>query len=110
MQTIVSFFLSRRIVFPGPEVRLVEVEPGVKVLCQCHWQEERPSPVTLVVVHGLESSSESAYMLGLAKKGLAAGMNVVRINQRNCGGTEGEAATLYHSGQSRDVASVAQNL
>ena len=110
MQTLASFFLSRRIVLPAPEERLIEVEPGVKVLCQCHWQNDRQTPLTLVVVHGLEGSSESAYMLGLAKKGLAAGMNVVRMNQRNCGGTEGVAPTLYHSGLSRDVASVAQNL
>jgi predicted alpha/beta-fold hydrolase len=89
---------------------LIEVESGVKVLCQCHWQKDRQTPLTLVVVHGLEGSSESAYMLGLAKKGLAAGMNVVRMNQRNCGGTEGVAPTLYHSGLSRDVAAVAQNL
>jgi len=89
---------------------LVEVEPGVKILCQGHWQNDRQSPLTLVVVHGLEGSSESAYMLGLAKKGLAAGMNVVRMNQRNCGGTEDVAPTLYHSGLSRDVAAVAQNL
>ena len=110
MQTLASFFLSRRIVLPAPEERLVEVESGVTVLCQCHWQEDRRAPLTLVVVHGLEGSSESAYMLGLAKKGLAAGMNVVRMNQRNCGGTEGVAPTLYHSGLSRDVAAVAQNL
>src|SRR5438876_1188918 len=49
-------------------------------------------------------------MLGIAKKGLAAGMNVVRMNQRNCGGTEGVAPVLYHSGLSRDVAAVAQSL
>ncbi len=95
---------------PPPEERLIEVEPGIKVLCQCHWQNDRKTPLTLVVVHGLEGSSESAYMLGMAKKGLAAGMNVVRMNQRNCGGTEGVAPTLYHSGLSRDVAAVAQNL
>ena len=95
---------------PPPEERLIEVEPGIKVLCPCHWQKHRQTPLTLVVVHGLEGSSESAYMLGLAKKGLAAGMNVVRMNQRNCGGTEGVAPTLYHSGLSRDVAAVAQNL
>ena len=109
-QTLASFFLSRRIVLPRSEERLIEVEPGVKVLCECHWQKDRQTPLTLVVVHGLEGSSESAYMLGLAKKGLAAGMNVVRMNQRNCGGTEGVAPTLYHSGLSRDVAAVAQNL
>jgi len=109
-QTLASFFLSRRIFLPPPEERLIEVEPGVTVLCQCHWQNDRQTPLTLVVVHGLEGSSESAYMLGMAKKGLAAGMNVVRMNQRNCGGTEGVAPTLYHSGLSRDVAAVAQYL
>jgi predicted alpha/beta-fold hydrolase len=49
-------------------------------------------------------------MLGIAAKGLAAGMNVVRMNQRNCGGTDDLSATLYHSGRSQDIAAVAQNL
>jgi hypothetical protein len=49
-------------------------------------------------------------MLGIAAKGLAAGMNVVRMNQRNCGGTDALSPTLYHSGRSRDVAALAQNL
>ena len=49
-------------------------------------------------------------MLGIAAKGLAAGMNVVRMNQRNCGGTDGLAPTLYHSGRSQDIAAVAGNL
>ena len=49
-------------------------------------------------------------MQGIAAKGLALGMNVVRMNQRNCGGTEGLAPTLYHSGRSQDIAAVAQNL
>lgn len=66
--------------------------------------------MTIVVVHGLEGSSESQYMLGVTSKGLAAGVNVVRMNQRNCGGTEGIAPTLYHSGLSRDVAAVAQSV
>jgi uncharacterized protein len=37
-------------------------------------------------------------------------MNVVRMNQRNCGGTDALSSSLYHSGRSRDVAAVAQNL
>ena len=32
------------------------------------------------------------------------------MNQRNCGGTEALAPTLYHSGRSQDVAAVVQNL
>jgi len=49
-------------------------------------------------------------MLGIAGKGTAAGMNVVRMNQRNCGGTDALSATLYHSGRSQDIAAVAQHL
>jgi uncharacterized protein len=109
-QTLANFFLPRRIVLPPAEQRLVEVEPGVKVLCHCHWQADRRSAMTIVVVHGLEGSSESQYMLGVTSKALAAGVNVVRMNQRNCGGTEGIAPTLYHSGLSRDVAAVAHSV
>ena len=110
MQTLASFFLPRRIDLPASEERYVEVEPGVRVLCHCHWQAHRKSALTVIIVHGLEGSSDSQYMLGLAAKGLAAGMNVVRMNQRNCGGTDGLSPTLYHSGRSQDVAAVAQNL
>jgi predicted alpha/beta-fold hydrolase len=49
-------------------------------------------------------------MLGVAEKGLAAGMNVIRMNQRTCGGTGSLAPTLYHSGRSADVMAVANSL
>ena len=110
IQTLASYFLPRRIPLPAAEARLIEVEPGVQVLCHCHWQADRESALTVIVVHGLEGSSDSQYMLGIAAKGLAAGMNVVRMNQRNCGGTDRLSPTLYHSGRSQDVAAVAQNL
>ena len=45
-------------------------------------------------------------MLGIAKKGLAAGMNVVRMNQRNCGGSEKLTPTLYNSAMSGDYRAV----
>ena len=89
---------------------MVEVAPGVRVLCHCHWQENRSAALTVILVHGLEGSSDSQYMLGIAEKALAAGMNAVRFNQRNCGGTESLAPVLYHSGLSNDVAAVAREL
>jgi uncharacterized protein len=110
IQTLASYFLPRRIPLPAAEARLIEVEPGAQVLCHCHWQTDRESALTVIVVHGLEGSSDSQYMLGIAAKGLAAGMNVVRMNQRNCGGTDRLSPTLYHSGRSQDVAAVAENL
>lgn len=110
MQTIASFVLPRRVDLPAAEERAIEVAPGVKVLCHCHWQPEPQGALTVLVVHGLEGSSDSQYMLGIAAKGLAVGMNVVRMNQRNCGGTDGMSPTLYHSGRSGDVAAVAHHL
>jgi uncharacterized protein len=110
VQNLAAFFLSRRIQLPSAEQRLIEVEPGIPVLCHCHWQKERSSALTLIVVHGLEGSSESQYMLGIARNGLAAGMNVVRMNQRNCGGMDHCAPTLYNSSRSDDVWAVARDL
>jgi predicted alpha/beta-fold hydrolase len=109
LQTLGSFLFKRHFGLAPHEDRLIEVEPGVSVLCKCHWQADRQAALTIIVVHGLEGSSESDYMLGIAQKGFAAGMNVVRMNQRNCGGTNALAATLYHSGRSADVAAVAKN-
>ncbi len=92
----------------------MEVAPGIKIRCWCHWQgdkkEDRSKPLTLIVVHGLEGSSDSQYMLGVARNGLAAGMNVVLMNQRNCGGMDHGAPTLYNSGLSGDVAAVVRNV
>jgi len=110
VQTLASFFLQRRLVLPPSEDRLIEVEQGAKILCHCHWQPDRANALTMIVVHGLEGSSDSQYMVGLAAKGMAMGMNVVRFNQRNCGGTDQLSPTLYHSGRSPDIAAVAQNL
>jgi len=110
VQTLASFFLPRRTRLRAPEARFIEVEDGVKVLCHCHWQPERQHALTVIIVHGLEGSSDSDYMLGIADRGTAAGMNVIRMNQRNCGGTDHLAPTLYHSGRSADIAAVTKKL
>ena len=68
------------------------------------------SRLTLIIVHGLEGSADSQYVIGTGSKAWAAGMNVVRMNMRNCGGTETLTPTLYHSGLSQDVGTVAQEL
>jgi len=92
------------------ESRLFQVEAGTQILGHCHWQPERAKAPTLVLIHGLEGSSESLYMLGCAEKALVAGFNVVRLNQRNCGGTEQLTPTLYNSGLSADYAAVVREL
>src|ERR1700689_5164342 len=73
---------------PSPQDRLFTVEPGTQILARCNWQPQPKAFPTLVMVHGLEGSSESPYMRGLAERGFLAGFNVLRVNQRNCGGTD----------------------
>jgi predicted alpha/beta-fold hydrolase len=95
---------------PAPETRLFEVAPDARVMARCHWQPAPASHPTLIALHGLEGSSDAHYMAGMADKAWARGFNVVRLNQRNCGGTEHLSATLYHSGLSADVAVVLEAL
>jgi predicted alpha/beta-fold hydrolase len=57
-------------------------------------------------VHGLEGSSKSQYVIGNSNKLWQAGCNIIRMNMRNCGGTDALSPTLYHSGLSDDVLAV----
>ena len=66
--------------------------------------------MTLVIVHGLEGSSQSQYVIGTGSKAWRAGMNVVRMNMRNCGGSESLGPTLYNSSMSADVRVIAETL
>ena len=115
LQTIFGNYLRRIDSLPPAMPELVEVSPATpsqplasQVLCHCHWQPEavQATRPTAILVHGLEGSSNSQYMVGNANKLWQAGCNVVRMNMRNCGGTEQLSPTLYHSGLSGDVAAV----
>lgn len=110
LQTLAGNFLRRPPFELEGEPCLIEVEEATKsqVLCHCHWQPEeiRQDRLTLVLVHGLEGSSRSQYVLGNTARAWAAGCNVIRMNMRNCGHTDHLSPTLYHSGMSQDVARV----
>jgi predicted alpha/beta-fold hydrolase len=114
LQTIVGNFLPRTNSLPAPVQQLVEVTPAhghqisTQILCECHWQPEetRASRPTIIILHGLEGSSHSQYVIGNANKLWREGCNVIRMNMRNCGGTEKLTPTLYHSGLSGDIAAV----
>lgn len=87
---------------PAAEPRFFDVAADARVLAHCNWQPGRAEAPTLLTLHGLEGSSEAHYMRGLADKAFARGFNVVRLNQRNCGGTEHLSRGLYHSGLTAD--------
>ncbi len=109
-QTIAGWAWPRRFRAYPDEARLFEVEPGVRLLARCRWHEDRTTRATLVLVHGLGGSADAPYVLGAAHLAYRAGANVVRLNQRNCGGTEHLTPTLYHSGMSGDLEAVVREL
>src|SRR2546425_5668110 len=92
------------------EERLFEVEPESRVLARCRWQANRAEHSTLVMWHGMEGSTASPYMLTTAVKAFRSGFNVVRVNIRNCGGTEHLTPTLYHGGLADDLRAVLDEL
>jgi predicted alpha/beta-fold hydrolase len=95
---------------PPPTIRYFDVAPETRVLAHCHWQRDAWSHPTLIALHGLNGSSDAHYMRGLAAKAFARGMNVLRLNQRNCGGTERLAPGLFHSGLTDDAKQVIEEL
>jgi predicted alpha/beta-fold hydrolase len=81
-----------------------------RVLAHCHWQHRRWERPTLILLHGLNASSDAHYMKGTASKAFAGGLNVVRLNQRNCGRTEHLSPGLFHSGLTADARHVIDEL
>ena len=112
-QTLAAYAWPRRYRLrrsPGDEERLFEPEPNVKVLAHCRWHEDSRAHATVVIWHGMEGSTKSVYMIATAAKAFRAGFNVVRVNFRNCGGTEHLTPTLYHGGLSEDLRAVVNEL
>lgn len=112
LMTVMPRFRAQRTLLNGitAQPRLFDVASNARLLGYCHWQPDPRQHPTVVLVHGLEGCSESHYMLGIAAKACRAGFNVIRLNQRNCGGTDHLSSTLYHSGLSGDLASVIAEL
>ncbi|MDT7541010.1 MAG: uncharacterized protein QOE33_914 [Acidobacteriota bacterium] len=112
-QTLAGYAHARRDILRESrrdEPRLFDVEPEVRVMARCRWQSNRRQSPTLVLVHGLEGSSESRYLLGTADKAYRAGFNTLRTNIRSCGETQHLTPTLYHSGLTGDLRAILKEL
>ena len=113
-QTLGAYAWPRRYRFQRfsniDERRLFEVEKGVFVLGHCRWQQRPTDSPTIVLWHGIEGSTASVYMIATADKAFRAGYNVIRVNFRNCGGTEHLTPTLYHGGLSGDLRAIINEL
>ena len=109
LETIVPSLWPAPAVEGPEEARLVQVSPdaAVRVLVSRPARDVRG---TLLLVHGMGGSAESGYMRRSARMAVGHGWIAVRMNLRNCGGTEALSRTLYNAGQSRDAGSVLEYL
>jgi predicted alpha/beta-fold hydrolase len=109
--TIFANFAKRRLDtrrFPVQE-RLYATEPGVQVLVHMH-RPEGPARGEIIMVHGLEGSSEAGYIRSMSQLALENGYAVHRTNLRSCGGTEALCNTMYHAGLTADTHSIAREI
>ena len=78
-----------------------EPEAGVQLLVRTQTPVEPIGEV--ILVHGLEGSSESGYARSMAAAALDAGYVAHRYNMRGCGGSPWNPHANYHSGQTGDL-------
>jgi hypothetical protein len=83
----------------------LDVDEETRIRCEVHWQPRYDAPV-MILVHGLSGSSMSPYMIGTAQKAFDAGWSVIRLNMRNCGGTELATPTLYSANLTEDLSTL----
>lgn len=89
--------------------RWYETEPGVRILVREQRPEGEPKG-SLILVHGLESSSEAGYMVSMAYAALCAGYAVHRVNLRGCGASRDVCEAFYHAGLTADAAHLVYKL
>ncbi|MCG8422337.1 MAG: alpha/beta fold hydrolase [Proteobacteria bacterium] len=92
------------------ESRTFRVDAHTRVVALCNWQPDRHRCPTLILLHGLTADANSTYIVRTASTAWHQGCNIVRLNMRNCGGTEALTPTLYHSGLTEDLRAVATEL
>jgi len=64
----------------------------------------------LLVLHGLEGSSKSHYVVGLTRQALARGWRAVTLNFRSCSGELNRLLPFYHSGHTADLDEIVRML
>jgi uncharacterized protein len=113
VQTVLAAKWPRRWNYGWKSWQPMEISLGKdgRLLAEASWQPgEKATAPALILFHGMEGSARSRYMLGLSRKAFARGFHTIRVNLRNCGGTEHLTPTLYCAGLSQDVSSVVEHV
>jgi predicted alpha/beta-fold hydrolase len=106
-QTLWPYLLRR-----APRVRLrrerLELPDGD--FLDLDWTDGSSQAPTIVVLHGLEGSSNSKYARGMLAAVQARGWRGVLMHFRGCSGEPNRLARSYHSGETGDLAHMLETL
>jgi uncharacterized protein len=101
LQTLVPNLLPRR----GTRLDRERLELPDGDFLDLDWGPARPGPVVLLL-HGLEGSSRSAYAAGLMRRLNRAGYQGVVMHFRGCSGEPNRRPRAYCAGETADIAHV----
>lgn len=84
----------------------IKIDSKNTIICDYNKSIVNKTKTLVILVHGLEGSSQSNYIVSTAQKLYKKGFSILRMNIRNCGGTSHLSETLYNAGLSDDVKKV----
>jgi uncharacterized protein len=103
-QTIIGRYLGGERQWLAATSHQIDLPDGDRLLAYdtipAGWRP--PQPVALLV-HGLAGCAQASYVVRLARRLLAQGIRVVRMNLRGAGDGFGLAKGIYHAGRSDDL-------
>ncbi len=100
LQTVWGRLLRRRVAVPTCRVRWTTPDGDFLDL---DFMDGPVNSPFLLVLHGLEGSSNRKYVRGLLRLARKRGWRGVALNFRSCSGSMNRAPRLYHSGETADL-------
>ncbi len=100
MQTLWGPLLRRNGMLPLRRERLPTPDGDFVDL---DWVDRPPGSPLVLLLHGLEGSSGSHYIVGLLHECRARGWRAVALNFRSCSGELNRRPRFYHSGETGDL-------
>ncbi len=105
-QTIYNALFFKPVNPPNTKHFQIKLDDKNTIICDYNKNQKGLSETCVILVHGLEGSSQSNYVVSTALKLLKNGFDVIRVNIRNCGSTSHLSETLYNAGLSDDIKKV----
>jgi len=113
LQTVGARFLRSRDGVVSERER-IELDDGDFVdldrVVEVGGSRSSPDAPLVLVLHGLEGSSSSEYVVEMHRALARAGLSSVALNFRSCSGEPNRLPRFYHAGDTADVATVLQLL